>query len=443
MTSPERDIQFEYDRLSPEERMLVLCAGMHDYEGAGKAAGKLLSGTLDWETLVERSLDHGVASLLRSFVDRWDAGNMVPDRVSRRLKDIYYANGLRAMQAEQQLAYILTCLTGGGVDAVLLKGLFLSKTVYKNVALRPTGDIDLLIRRSDIERADALLRGLGFKLASGSFPLSYYREVHFHVMYLNGSKVNSIPLEIHWGVQDRFNVPRVNMDEIWARVRPWSIADCDTYALHPEHLIAYLCYHADKHTCFSRYVDNWSQVGPGIVLRNKASAELLWYADILRMLHLEGDTLDWTRLAGTCRRWGIDDEVYSSLAVTKSIFGTSLADAAIDRLQPPRPGRLKAAIYRRLMSPPKPGGRTSTSLGDATRRRLLESGLALQFRPVRLLDIAGYVCPDPGRMYQGRSLAPPRFYLHYLGHVLGASLRVVSYLGLLIACFLWKSIRRT
>ncbi len=401
----------------------------------------MLSLEIHWDALVEKGLRHGVASLLHSYLSRWDTRHEVPTGISRRLKNIYYANALRAVRAEEQLSDILGCLGDNGVEAILLKGLFLSKSVYQNIALRPIGDIDLLIRRDDIARTDSLLHGIGFMPAPGSFPLRYYREVHFHAMYVRDSGPGSIPLEIHWGLQDRFNLLRMDMDEIWSRVRPWSIGRRSIPAMCPEDLLAYLCYHADKHTCFSRYIEDFSHIGPEVVLGNMVSAELLWYADILRLIHLEGCAITWGHLAERCRRWGIEGEVYASLAVTDRVFGTSVAERPLGLLEPPRPRRLQAGLCRRLMTPPTlPGG--AASIDGVRGQTLLESGVGLQFRPFRLLDISNYIFPDPDRVSRHFAVTGPKLLLRYIGHVLAASFRVISCLGLLIGSVIWKSVIR-
>jgi hypothetical protein len=437
MASPERDHGIVSGRLSLEDRLLLCCAVPHENDAARASATQLLAGELDWDVLVQKSISHGVASLLHSYLEDQDSRRKVPDEVSRRLKSIYYGNALRAVRAEQQLVYLLSRMAGAGIDAILLKGLYVAGTVYNNVALRPTGDIDLLIRRNDVRAVDSILGEIGFALPKGSLPLAYYLRAHFHVMYRNASEADSIPLEIHWGVQDRFNIPRIDIDELWSRTRPWSIGGRETLALHPEDTLTYLCYHADKHTCFSRFVADWANVGPEIVLGNNASAELLWYADIQRFIQVEGEGFDWDRLVGNSKRWGIDRSVYSSLVVTRALFGPSASEQAVRQLRPPRPGRLRSALYRRVMASQEPRQDLGPGAGATARHRLLESGLTLQFRPVRLLDLAEYLFPDPDRLSESRSTSKPRLYLRFLGHILGATLSVVSLAGFLAGCSVW------
>lgn len=427
------------NRLSPEDRLLICCAGVRDDGAAGGPPCGVRSKQLNWDALLERSLRHGVASLLHAYLSGWDARYEVPQSVARRLEHIYYANAMRALQAEEQLCDILSCLGENGVEAILLKGLFLAKSVYQNIASRPIGDIDLLIPREDIGRTDGLLCGMGFVPAPGSFPLRYYREVHFHAMYVRDSAPGSIPIEIHWDLKDRFNLLRVNMGDIWSRTRPWSIGGHTIPAMCPEDLLAYLCYHAEKHTCFSRYIEDFSRLGPEAVLGNTVSAELLWYADILRFINLEGHAIQWDRLAENCRRWGIEGDVYASLAVTDRVFGTSAAAEALDLLRPPKPRRLQAGLYRRLMT--RPGlPNTTVSAEGAGRPWLLESGAGLQFRPFKLLDILDYLFPDPDRISRSFSVSGPRLLVRYTGHVVAATFRVVSCLGLLIGSLIWKSV---
>jgi hypothetical protein len=424
------------DRPSPEDRLLIRCAGgLDDPEASGPYAG-MIPSQLHWDIVLEKSIRHGVASLLHSYLSRWDAGGDIPEGIARKLEQTYYANAARAMQAEEQLREILGRLSGDGVDAILLKGLFLSKKVYQNIASRPVGDIDLLIHREDVVRTDRLLGEMGFVLAPGSLPLRYYREVHFHVTYVRDSGRGAIPLEIHWDLKDRFSLLKVNMEDIWARTGPWSIGGNNASAMCPEDLVAYLCYHAEKHACFSRYVEDFSVLGPEAVLENTVSAELLWYADILRLIRLDGPDIGWDRLAQTCRMWGVEFEVYASLAVMDRVFGTSCADEALRLLAPPRTRWLQAGLYRRLMAPPGQAAAPGSSWG----RRLLESGAGLQFRPLRLMDILDYIFPDPGRLSRHFSVRGAGLPVRYTGHVLASTLRIVYSLGLLVGSIIWKHV---
>ena len=424
------------NRLSPEDRLLICCAGVRDADDAGESTCAEISGQLDWDGVVEKSIRHGVASLLHLYLSGSGVQHEVPPDVARRLERVYYANAMRAVQAEEQLCGILRPLGSNGVETILLKGLHLSKSIYRNVASRPTGDIDLLIKRQDIGRTDRLLREIGFDRAPGSFPLRYYRGIHFHLMYVGGRDTGSIPLEIHWDLKDRFTILGFDMDEIWAGAGRWKIGDSATNTMCPDHLLAYLCYHADKHTCFSRYIYDFSQIEPDLVLGNAVSAELLWYADILRLIHLEGDGIRWDRLAEHCRKWGIEGEVYASLAVTDKVFRTSVAAEPLGLLSRPKPRRLQAAVCRRLMAPAGSAGARAQGTG---RRRLLESGTGLQFRPFKLLDILDYMFPEPGLFRRAFSVRGPKLALRYTGHVVEASLRIVYSLGLLVCSAGWKT----
>jgi hypothetical protein len=292
------------------------------------------------------------------------------------------------------------------------------------------------LHRNDIQIADKLLRERGFTLPRGSFPLGYYRAVHFHVIYVRDSGPGSIPIEIHWGLKDRFSVSGVGMDEIWARAHPWSTGKSAAHALCTDDLLAYLCYHAEKHSGFSRYIEDFTVLESGAVLGSTAAAELLWYADILRLIDLKRGTIDWDTLAKNCRSWGIEGEVYTSLAVTDRIFGTSVAGAGLALLEPPRPRKIQAGIYRRIMTPPSGDARTE-STGN---QRLLESGTGLQFRSFKALDILGYIFPDPHRVSRCYSVSGSKPLVRYVHHTLTAAGSVISCLGFLIGSLVLRAV---
>src|SRR5262249_54995404 len=124
------------------------------------------------------------------------------------------------------------------LEAIPLKGLHLAHRLYPSPALRDMGDLDLLVRRSRLREADAVLRALGYvpdqdpeRIDGGSLnAVEYWRDA-------------SLPIHLHWNVINA-SLPnfmiRVDLDEIWR--------DAVDGALAPHHLVVTLCEHALKHS---------------------------------------------------------------------------------------------------------------------------------------------------------------------------------------------------
>ena len=74
----------------------------------------------------------------------------------------YFATARRNLLAFNALARVIEHLNAHGIPNILLKGVALALTLYKNEALRPMGDVDLLVRWDDVPRTVELLRELGY-----------------------------------------------------------------------------------------------------------------------------------------------------------------------------------------------------------------------------------------------------------------------------------------
>ena len=96
---------------------------------------------------------------------------------------------------------MLRLLAAEQIAVILLKGAALAETIYGNIAVRPMGDLDLLVRREDVAAALAALRAAGWEAVEteprDGLTLAYEVEIALQ-------KPGPIPvlLEIHWGLLD-------------------------------------------------------------------------------------------------------------------------------------------------------------------------------------------------------------------------------------------------
>ena len=95
-----------------------------------------------------------------------DAGNL-PAALSEFLFSENLLSGARARRLLETLVETVRVLRAAGVEVVAIKGAALAFFHYPDPALRPMGDLDLLLRDPrDLERATAAL------VAAGWTPLS-------------------------------------------------------------------------------------------------------------------------------------------------------------------------------------------------------------------------------------------------------------------------------
>ncbi len=171
------------------------------------------------------------------------------------------------------------------LEVVPLKGLDLAWQEYPSPDLRDMGDLDLLVRVSELGRADEVLRSLGYvpefapeRLRSGTLRAALYE------------REGSLPVHLHWHLLNsswpQFMF-RVDMDEVWAGVH--------NGRLSPAHRFVSLCEHALKHSY----------------------AELIHLTD----LDLVSRNLDWEAAADVAGRWGLTEAVAYALLLLRALAG--------------------------------------------------------------------------------------------------------------------------
>ncbi|HEX8557026.1 MAG TPA: nucleotidyltransferase family protein [Pyrinomonadaceae bacterium] len=184
---------------SAEFELLVCCARVSlDDEQAARARA-LLRGGLDWQRLMALAWRHGLMPLafkhiLTHFAD--DA----PEAVREQMRADYAHNTARCVWLSAELQAALAALGRAGISAAAYKGPDLALRAYGDIRLRTFVDLDIMVRRGDVERAGAVLGSLGYR---PHLPLSRAQEE-----MIFGSECDrvflkegrNIVLELHWAV---------------------------------------------------------------------------------------------------------------------------------------------------------------------------------------------------------------------------------------------------
>jgi hypothetical protein len=137
----------------------------------------ILNDCLDWDDIVEGSMRHGILPLLYWNLKRIDDGKDVPAEVMTNLRIVYYKNAVLNTLRYDELSKILIAFNDAGIDVIVLKGAFLAETVYKNIGLRPMSDLDLLIKKGDLQKAEKELVQLRYVPAT-IYPTKWHKKLY-------------------------------------------------------------------------------------------------------------------------------------------------------------------------------------------------------------------------------------------------------------------------
>jgi hypothetical protein len=266
----------------------------------------------EWECLIALAQRHNVAPVLYARLKK--RGITLPPAIAEQLRQNYLVSATRNLHLFQELGKILRALQAADIPVIPLKGACLAEAVYGNIALRPMGDVDLLVKPDDLAKALAVLCTLGY-VAANPFEIESVRQVSNHMPPL--SKRGGVTLEIHWTiVNPRNNVhfDDNDLDQVWSRAMPVKIGGGQVLMLSPMDLLWHLCLHASVHHRFD-----------GAGLRN--------YLDIALVIQQYGDAMDWTQFTACANQWGIANGVRLALQLTEEWTGVVIPSPVLAALQ--------------------------------------------------------------------------------------------------------------
>jgi len=163
----------------------------------------------------------------------------VPEEATEGLERDYYTAAAQGMLAEQQLADVLRVLGEAEVPTLVIKGAAIG-AFYPDPALRPYGDLDLLVPQSCLERAEAALNRLDYWCSK---PKAWWSDTLYHLppMVRDGGWLT---VEIHWRLEQEGAVGRLPTRDLWARAVSWGVGGQPAFRLDSVDMALHLCQHA-------------------------------------------------------------------------------------------------------------------------------------------------------------------------------------------------------
>lgn len=235
---------------------------------------------------------------------------MIPNSINNQ-----YAQAAYNLAQRHEAKRILTALADAGIQVIGLKGIVLKDDLYVSSEKRPMYDIDLLVQRSDIERAEDLLKELGYQfLSDGDYNLEFAREFMAELPYQKGGVI----IELHWHlVSMHWNrrATHLNLDALWERAYQTELNGAPVLRLALEDEIVYLCYHL-------------------------AVPHSLWHPsgiqDIFRLIQKNEDQFDWTKLVSRAKMWRVRIACWAALMRVQMSTGLNIPEHVLAAFRVPK-----------------------------------------------------------------------------------------------------------
>ena len=229
---------------------------------AGAAAWGRLRPELDiddlWDSEIYRMLPLVQRNLQGLGLDDPDLPRM--RGLARRT---WYENQVRL----QQIRRALERLRSAGIDLMVLKGVPLAIQYYRDLALRPMADVDVLVPTGAVEDALAVLEADGW-------PVSRRELRNWHGTGLVHPDGRTLDLHWHVGIPLLLADEARSNDDFWSASVPIEVDGLELRALCPADQLMHVLVHG-----------SWAVSG----------AQVRWIADAAVVVRQAGDDLDWDR----------------------------------------------------------------------------------------------------------------------------------------------------
>jgi len=263
-----------------------------------------------WDSILKGAQSFEIVPLLQYILEQIDyqQGKFITKTIRKQLKKIYYRYIYHIIVLHHELQRALNALQEAGIKVIVLKGAALAETVYKNIALRPMADIDLLIFKKDLGKAKEALLKIGFRKTEYHSLRDPSKEHPFHLRFVKEGRYPVI-IELHWDIAK--NPVNIEINEVMQRAIPAKIGGIDAYVMCPDDLLLYLCWHTAHHH-FLR---------------------LIWLCDIAQVIKTYGENINWDIIIERAKRGKIKRAVYCSLYLAKSVLGAQVPQKVLSNLQ--------------------------------------------------------------------------------------------------------------
>jgi hypothetical protein len=221
-----------------------------------------------YEKVLEDIEFFAVSSQIYYLLKQQDQLAQTPPFFQTRLKQKYDETLQLNIFIKIQTEQIFREFEEKAIPVIPLKGVSFAETYFGHIGARGTTDIDLLIKKADVEKAIACVKALGYTMEQERIP------AHFHWSFSKPLPHSLIPLtvELHWDLLVK-DTSDLNIDEFWNQALP-----LQSYR-HVKEL-------SDFHTFYMICLHGW---------RHNMSA-IKYFIDIIQMIHVLQDQLQYSDL---------------------------------------------------------------------------------------------------------------------------------------------------
>lgn len=248
-------------KLSLENRLIINCATTLMDEQSYSSSLDIMKKGLNWEYIYETAQAHNVAPLMYPNLEKLNKDYPIPQSIFSQFRKSYHSTGIRNAKLYNELAVLLKDFKENGIEVMLIKGAALAILVYKNIALRPMSDVDILVKKEDAWKIRKILIKKGYE---EDMPLKRKFFTKFSTCLPSFTR-RKLTIEVKWRINYFLNGIKPDYNSYEKSSENITIIDnVSTQIPSPKDLLLLVYHHLKKHNI-------------------RGESILLWYCDLIEI----------------------------------------------------------------------------------------------------------------------------------------------------------------
>ena len=228
----------------------------------GEACHLLYAG-IDWQTIFDEAVQHQVMPLLYPLLVEIGGNIGVSETLLGKWRINALSQGIGQEQNYFGIENTLVCFSKAGIPVIVLKGLVL-RELYPHPCLRTMGDVDLLVKPGDMEKAGRILVEAGYRMYSDKGKHTEYSHEILPYVELHRSMTHDGYFEKNTDFET----------EVWNRAVTVKVCGTTVLSLCPQDKVLYLSLHMAEHIVSSGF--GLRQLCDFVVLIETYRSEIDW-----------------------------------------------------------------------------------------------------------------------------------------------------------------------
>jgi hypothetical protein len=309
---------------NPELKLVQFTINKVIHNGCVEDVESLLLGrAVNWNAFKELISYHELQPFAHIVFKQYQ--HLFPDEINKLLFNSYWGSLKNNLYKEKEYNAIYDEFTKQGIKIAPIKGVALIKDVYGDCPVRPMGDIDALIERSDYDASVKVLKDIGYEKDLERLNESYWLDEQCHVVFYKKTGISyPVRLELHFRLDFKRNNKEI-LPFVWGRTRSTGPAATNTLLLSPEDTIFSLALHQ----------------------RRFGKMFCLKYAlDTALIMNKYKNTFDWEYVNSVCKDYKLSSCLYFLFLQANLLLDR---DAVIKEAEKLRVPALKKIIMRKFV----------------------------------------------------------------------------------------------